>query len=134
MSFNLIMANLVDLIGRIFISSVFLLSGYNKIFSYDSTVTWMEGYGVPGFLLWPTIVLEIILPILIIIGYKTQLSAILLAIFSIATAIIFHSDFSNQMQIIAFLKNLGLAGGFLFISINGPRDFAIEKKKKFVRL
>tara|TARA_A100000164_G_scaffold316037_1_gene295896 strand:+ start:514 stop:900 length:387 start_codon:yes stop_codon:yes gene_type:complete len=128
------MANLMDLIGRIFISSVFLLSGYNKIFSYEGTVTWMEGYGVPGFLLWPTIVLEIILPILIIIGYKTQLSAILLAVFSIITAIIFHSDFSNQMQIIAFLKNLGLAGGFIFIAINGPKDFALDRKKKFVRL
>ena len=134
MRFNLVMVNLVDLIGRILISSVFLLSGYNKIFSYDSTVTWMEGYGVPGFLLWPTIILEIILPILIIIGYKTQLSAILLAIFSIATAIIFHSDFSNQMQIVAFLKNLGLAGGFLFIAINGTKDWAIEKKRKYVRL
>ena len=128
------MANFIDLIGRIFISSVFLLSGYNKIFSYENTITWMEGYGVPGFLLWPTIVLEIILPIFIIIGYKTQLSAILLAIFSITTAIIFHLDFSNQMQIIAFLKNLGLAGGFLFIAINGPKDFAVERKKKFVRL
>ena len=128
------MLNFIDLIGRIFISSVFLLSGYNKIFSYENTVTWMEGYGVPGFLLWPTIVLEIILPILIIIGYKTQLSAILLAVFSIITAIIFHSDFSNQMQIIAFLKNLGLAGGFIFIAINGPKDFALDRKKKFVRL
>ncbi len=128
------MANFIDLIGRIFISSVFLLSGYNKIFSYENTVTWMEGYGVPGFLLWPTIVLEIVLPIFIIIGYKTQLSAILLAIFSITTAIIFHLDFSNQMQIVAFLKNLGLAGGFLFIAINGPKDFAVERKKKFVRL
>ncbi len=128
------MANFIDLIGRIFISSVFLLSGYNKIFSHENTVTWMEGYGVPGFLLWPTIVLEIVLPIFIIIGYKTQLSAILLAIFSITTAIIFHLDFSNQMQIVAFLKNLGLAGGFLFIAINGPKDFAVERKKKFVRL
>ena len=99
------MNNILDLIGRIFISSVFLLSGYNKIFSYENTVTWMEGYGVPGFLLWPTIVLEILLPIFIIIGYKTQLSAILLAIFSITTALIFHLDFSNQMQIIALLKN-----------------------------
>ena len=134
MSFNLIMANLVDLIGRILISSVFLLSGYNKIFSYDSTVTWMEGYGVPGFLLWPTIVLEIVLPIFIIIGYKTQLSAILLAIFSITTAIIFHLDFSNQMQTIALLKNFGLAGGFLFIAIHGTGDWAIDKKKKYVRL
>ena len=128
------MANLFDLIGRIFISLVFLLSGYNKIFNYDNTISWMEGFGIPGFLLWPAIVLEVLLPIFIIIGYRTQISAIILAIFCLATALIFHYDFANQMQIIAFLKNFGLAGGFLFIATNGPKEWAIEKKKKYVRL
>tara|TARA_B100001250_G_scaffold16376_1_gene14201 strand:+ start:7 stop:393 length:387 start_codon:yes stop_codon:yes gene_type:complete len=128
------MANLFDLIGRIFISLVFLLSGYNKIFNYDNTISWMEGFGIPGFLLWPAIVLEILLPIFIIIGYRTQISAIILAIFCLATALIFHYDFANQMQTIAFLKNLGLAGGFLFIATNGPKEWAVEKKKKYVRL
>ena len=128
------MANLMDLVGRIFISAVFLLSAYNKIFNFADTVTWMEGYGIPGFLLWPTIILEVILPVLVIIGYKTKVSAILLAIFSIATALIFHLDFSNQMQIIALLKNFGLAGGFIFIAINGPKDWALDKEHKYVRL
>lgn len=128
------MANLFDLIGRIFISSIFLLSGFNKIFNYENTITWMEGFGVPGFLLWPAIVLEIIFPILIIIGYKTQISAILLAIFSIVTAMIFHLDFSNQMQTISFLKNFALAGGFLFIAVHGPKDWSVDRKKKYVRL
>ena len=128
------MANFFDLMGRIFISLIFLLSGYNKIFNYGDTVTWMDGFGIPGFLLWPAIILEIILPVLIIIGYRTQISAILLAIFCITTALIFHFDFDNQMQIIAFLKNLGLAGGFLFIAAHGPKDWAIDKKKKYVRL
>ena len=128
------MANFFDFISRIFISSIFLLSGYNKIFNYGNTVEWMEGFGVPGFLLWPTIVLEIILPILIIIGYRTKVSAILLAAFCIATAVIFHLDFANQMQTIAFLKNFALAGGFLFIAAHGPKDWAVDKKKKYVRL
>ena len=128
------MSNLMDLIARIFISSVFLLSGYNKIFSFDGTVTWMEGYGVPGFLLWPTILIEIIFPILIIIGYKTQISALILAFFSIATALIFHLDFGNQMQVIALLKNFGLAGGFFFLAANGPKDWALDRGKKYVRL
>ena len=128
------MSNLMDLVGRVCISLVFLLSAYNKIFNYEGTVAWMEGYGVPGFLLWPTIILEIILPVLIIIGYKTKVSAIILAIFSIATAFIFHLDFSNQMQVIALLKNLGLAGGFIFIAVNGPKDWAFDKKNKYVRL
>ena len=128
------MASFFDLIGRIFISLVFLLSGYNKIFNYDNTISWMEGFGIPGFLLWPAIVLEVLLPIFIIIGYRTQISAIILAMFCLATALIFHNDFANQMQIIAFLKNFGLAGGFLFIAVNGPKEWAIEKKKKYVRL
>ena len=122
------MANLFDLMGRIFISLVFLLSGYNKIFNYDNTISWMEGFGIPGFLLWPAIVLEILLPIFIIIGYRTQISAIILAIFCLTTALIFHYDFANQMQTIAYLKNFGLAGGFLFIAANGPKAWAIEKK------
>ena len=128
------MANIFDLIGRIFISLVFLLSGYNKIFNYDNTITWMEGFGIPGFLLWPAIVLEILLPIFIIIGYRTKISALILGGFCIATALLFHLDFTNQMQTIALLKNFGLAGGFLFIAVNGPREWAIDKKKKYVRL
>ena len=128
------MANFFDLVGRIFISSIFLLSGYNKVFSYSGTVSWMEGFGIPGFLLAPAIILEIILPILIIVGYKTQLSASLLAMFCIATALIFHLDFSDQIQTIQLLKNFGLAGGFLFIAVNGPKGWAVGAKKKYVRL
>ena len=128
------MVNIFDLVGRIFISLVFLLSGYNKIFNYDNTITWMEGFGIPGFLLWPAIVLEILLPIFIIIGYRTKISALILGAFCIATALLFHLDFTNQMQTIALLKNFGLAGGFLFIAVNGPKEWAIDKKKKYVRL
>jgi putative oxidoreductase len=128
------MVNFFDLLARIFISSIFLLSGYNKIFNYSGTVSWMEGFGIPGFLLAPTIVLEVILPVLIIIGYKTRLAAALLCVFSIATAVIFHLDFGDQMQTIQLLKNFGLAGGFLFIAVNGTKEWAIESEKKYVRL
>ena len=128
------MLNFLDIIGRILISSLFLLSGYNKIFNYSGTVAWMEGFGIPGILLAPAIILEVILPILIIIGYRTQLAATLLASFCIATGVIFHLDFSDQMQTIQLLKNFGLAGGFLFIAVNGPKEWALEAKKKYVRL
>ena len=50
------------------------------------------------------------------------------------TAYIFHNDFSNQMQIIAFLKNIGLAGGLIFFVINGTKDWALEREKKYVRM
>ena len=128
------MANLLDLIGRLLISSLFLFSAYNKVLSIDGTMSWMEGFGVPGFLLYPTIAVEIILPLFVIVGYKARVSAGLLAIFCIATAFLFHFDFVDQMQTIAFLKNLGLAGGFLIIVTNGTKDWSIDKEKKYVRL
>ena len=128
------MANLIDFIARLLISALFLISAYNKIFSIDGTMSWMEGFGIPGLLLYPTIALEIILPFFIVIGYQARLSAGLLAIFCIATAFIFHYDFVDQMQTIAFLKNLGLAGGFLFILANGTKEWAVDREKKYVRL
>tara|TARA_B100000886_G_C20395584_1_gene480230 strand:+ start:984 stop:1370 length:387 start_codon:yes stop_codon:yes gene_type:complete len=128
------MSNIFDLLGRVLISSLFLISAYNKLFSIDGTMGWMEGYGVPGLLIYPTIVLEIILPLFVIIGYKARVSSALLAIFCILTAFIFHFDFSEQIQLILFLKNISLAGGFLFIVANGTKDWSIDRKKKYVRL
>ena len=128
------MNNALDLIGRVLISSLFLISAYTKIFSLGGSMDWMEGFGVPGFLIYPAIILEIILPIFVIVGYRARISAGLLAIFCLATAFIFHLDFSNQTQLVSFLKNIGLAGGFLFIVANGTRDWSVDREKKYVRL
>ena len=94
----------------------------------------MEGFGIPGFLLIPAIVIEILFPLMVIVGYQTRIAAGGLLLFSLLTAFIFHLDFSNQMQVIAFLKNIGLAGGMLFLVVHGAKDFSMEKKKKYVRL
>ena len=109
------MVNVVDLIGRIFISALFLISAFNKIFNLEGSTSWMEGFGLPGFLIYPAIVIEIVLPVLVIVGYQARIAAGILSIFCLMTAFIFHFDFSNQMQLVSFLKNIGLAGGFLFI-------------------
>ena len=124
------LANVLDLVGRIFISSIFLLSGINKIQNYEGSHSWVESLGVPGVLLIPAIVLEVLAPILIIVGYQVKISAAFLSLFCIATAVIFHTDFSNQMQFISFFKNIGLAGGFLFLVVNGAKDFSLDKKLK----
>ncbi len=128
------MANIFDLVGRIFISALFIISAFNKIFNLDESIGWMESFEIPGFLIYPAIAVEIILPIFVILGYQARIAAGALAIFCIATAFIFHFDFSNQSQLVSFLKNLGLAGGFLFIVANGTKDWAVDKKKKYVRL
>ena len=121
---------IIELIGRIFISLVFLIAGFGKIFSYENTIDYMESFGVPGYLLIPAIIVEILFPLLVIIGYKTKFSALILALFSLLLALVFHTDFSNQMQLISFLKNLALSGGFLIIFINGRGKFSIDQRFK----
>ena len=123
------MTNIFDLLARILISALFLINGIFKITNYDGTVDWMEGYGVPGILIIPAIIIEILGPILIIVGYQTKITATFLSLFCLATAIIFHNDFSNQMQLTSFLKNIALAGGFLFLVINGSKKFSLDYKR-----
>ena len=128
------MSNLIDFLARVLISILFLISAYNKIFNIEGSMNWMSGYGVPGILIYPTILLEILLPVMIIIGYKVRIAAGILSIFCLLTAFIFHFDFADQIQLILFLKNIGLAGGFLFIVVNGTKEWSLDKEKKFVRL
>ena len=119
---------ILELIGRIFISLIFLVAGVGKILNYEGTIGYMESFGVPGYLLIPAIIIEILLPLLIIIGYKTKLAAIVLALFAALLAIIFHTDFSNQMQLMSFLKNFAIAGGFLIIFIRGAGKYSIDQQ------
>ena len=118
--------HIIEIFGRIFLSAVFLIAGVNKIFNYEGTTAYMESFGIPGFLYIPAIILEILFPLLIVIGYQTKISALIMAIFSVSLAIIFHTDFSNQMQVMSFLKNFAIAGGFIIIFVNGPSRWSID--------
>ena len=118
--------HIAELICRIFLSALFLFNGIAKIFDYEETIEYMENFEVPGYLISPAIIIEILFPILLIIGYKTRLSAIVLASFTILLAVIFHTDFSNQMQLTQFLKNFAIAGGFIMIFVYGPDKYSID--------
>ena len=118
----------IEILGRIFLSLIFLLAGFGKIFNYEGTIGYMESFGVPGYLLVPAIIIEILFPLLVIVGYKTKLAAIILSLFSILLAILFHTDFSNQMQLMSFLKNFAIAGGFLIIFVKGAGKYSVDHK------
>ena len=122
------MSNLIDLVSRIFLSLVFLINSYSKIMNIDGTIGWMEMYGLPGFFIYPAILLELVAPILLIIGYQVRLSSIALGLFCLATALIFLRDFADPMTLTNFLKNIALAGGFFILAINGPKEFSIDHR------
>ena len=126
--------HIIEALGRIFLSSLFLIEGVKKFFLQEETIMYMEEYGVPEILFFPSLVLEILFPILLIVGYKTKISASIMALFTLTVAIIFHSDFQNHLELIAFLKNVAIAGGFLVIVANDPKicsiDYFLKSKKK----
>ena len=122
------MSNIVDLVSRIFLSLVFLINSYSKIMNIDGTIGWMEMYGLPGFFIYPAILLELVAPILLIVGYQVRLSSVALGLFCLATAFIFLRDFTDPMTLTNFLKNIALAGGFFILAINGPKEFSIDHR------
>ena len=122
--------HIVEILGRILLSAIFLINGIGKIFNYERTIQYMENFDVPGYLIIPAITVEILFPILLIIGYYTKFSALVLSLFTLVLAVIFHTDFSNQMQLMSFLKNIAIAGGFLIIFVYGPGKYSIDHKLK----
>ena len=118
--------HIVEFIGRILLSALFLIEGIGKISMQEDVIMYMADYGVPEILFIPAIILEILFPLLLIIGYKTKLSALIMALFTLTVAIIFHTNFSEGMQMIFFLKDLAIAGGFMIILVYGPGNISLD--------
>jgi len=121
--------NSIQLTGRSLIAAIFLISGVGKIAGYSGTAAYMESMGVPGALLLPTIVLEIGGALAIIAGWWTKPVALALAAFSLLAGILFHGNFADPMQQIMFLKNVAIAGGFLFLAVNGPGSWSLDARR-----
>ena len=118
----------IEALGRIFLSTIFLIERFKKLFFREQTIEFMEAYGVPAILFIPSVIVEILFPLLIIVGYKTKLSSLVMILFILTVTIIFHTDFSNEMQLIAFLKNIAIAGGVLIIFAKSTGKYSIDYK------
>ena len=115
-------------LGRILIALIFVVSGVSKISNFAATQGYMESVGVPGALLPAVIALEVFGGLAIILGWHTRVAAFLLAGFSLLSAVLFHANFGDQMQMIMFMKNLALAGGFLIIVAGGAGAWSIDNR------
>ena len=125
--------HIVEVLGRIFISSLFIVEAIRKFFSPDEGMIYMSDYGVPEILFYPSLIFEFVVPLILIAGFKTRFFASLLFLFVLSVTVIFHTDFTNNMQMISFLKNLAIMGGLLIIISNKPQmcsiDYYLESKK-----
>ena len=124
---------IVEFVGRVLLSALFLIEGLGKISIKEDVIMYMEDYGVPGILFFPAIILEILFPLILIAGYKTKWIASIMALFTFSVAIIFHTDFTEGMQMMLFLKDIAIAGGFMIIITYGPGKISLDhylKSKK----
>ena len=115
-------------VGRIFLALMFVTSGFSKISGYAGTQGYMEAMGVPGTLLPLVITLELLGGLAVMLGWHTRIAAFLLAGFSLLSALLFHANFGDQMQMIMFMKNISIAGGFLMIVAMGGGAFALDNR------
>ena len=115
-------------IGRMLISLIFVMSGLNKIGNYANTAGWMDAMGVPGGLLPIVIVLEVLGGLAVIVGWQTRIVSFLLAGFCLLSAVIFHNNLGDQNEMIHFMKNIAMAGGFLFLTAHGAGNFSLDKR------
>ena len=124
------LTNLAALLGRAMLAAIFIIAGIDKIGAYAGTQAYMESAGISGILLPAVIALEILGGIAILIGFQTRIAAALLAGFTLLAAVIFHSDFSQQIQMILFMKNVAISGAFLMILSQGPGQWALRPQPR----
>jgi putative oxidoreductase len=123
------MNNAITLVARILIAHIFLLSGLSKLGTYADTQAYMGAMGISGILLPLVIALEIGGGLALIVGFLTRWAALALAGFCIVGAVIFHRNFSDQMQMIMFMKDFAMAGGLLLLYVHGAGPFSIDAKR-----
>jgi putative oxidoreductase len=109
------------LVGRICLSAIFLFSGVGKVLAPAATIDAIASAGLPlpslGYAL--AIVIELLGGAALLAGYKLRWTAGILAAFTLATALIFHSAFADPNQLTHFLKNIAITGGFLYVIASG---------------
>jgi putative oxidoreductase len=122
--------NAADLAARILMATLFLVTGLGKVTGYAATQGYMAAMGVPGVLLPLVIALEIGGAIAIVLGFRTQLVALLLAGFCVVAALIFHRAPGDPMQSLMFMKNLAIAGGFLHMTVFGSGSWSLDARRR----
>jgi putative oxidoreductase len=129
---NTTLASSAELVGRVLLASLFLLSGVSKLGAYGATAAYMSSAAVPAALLPAVIAVELFGSLAVIVGWKTRIAAALLAGFSLLAAFLFHNNFGDQIQMIMFLKNVSIAGGFLLLVANGAGAISLDRRSTAV--
>jgi putative oxidoreductase len=118
------------LVGRILLAAIFISAAFGKISSPSGTIGYISHVGLP----LPTVaygiavIVELVGGLALLVGFKTRWAATALAVFTVVAALAFHHDFGDQMQTIHFMKNLAIAGGFLYVIAFGAGTISVDQR------
>ena len=112
--------------GRILLALIFVVAGFGKLGDVQGFAGYLTSGGLPAFLAWPAILFEILVGLALLVGFMTRPVALALAGFSIVTALLYHFDPANQMQMTMLLKNLAMSGGYLILFAFGPGILSVD--------
>jgi putative oxidoreductase len=123
-------------LGRVLLSVIFLLSGFQKLAGFSGTVAFMgsEGLPVPALAAIVAILIECVGGILLVVGYQIRLVGLVMAAWCIATALVAHTQFADQDQMIHFLKNVAMTGGFLQLFAFGAGGWSLDARRRMSAL
>ena len=123
------------LLGRILIPALFIPAGWGKLMGFAGTVGYITSAGLPlpQVAAAVAVIVELGLGVLLLVGFKTRAVALVMAIFTVATAVFFHNYWAMPAdQVMAnrmnFFKNLAIAGGMLAFAAFGGGRFSVDRK------
>lgn len=125
---QIINADWLALIGRVTLSLIFILGGFGKITGFAGSVAYAASAGMPfpelGIVV--AILIEFVGGIMLLVGYKTRLAALALAVLIVPINYYFHADFAQQLQMTMFMKNVAILGGMLMAAAHGAGKFSVD--------
>ncbi|MFN4273278.1 MAG: DoxX family protein [Aliihoeflea sp.] len=123
--------NLFLLVARVFLATLFIVSGLGILADPSGFAGYMGFIGLPfpTLVAWLVIALKVLGGLAILVGFQTRYAAYAIAAFTVGSAFLGHMDFSDQMEMTAFMKNFAIAGGFLALSVAGPGAWSVDARR-----
>jgi len=116
------------LLGRILLAVIFVFSGFGKLTDIGGTAGYFGSVGlpVPTLTAWVVGLVELLGGIAVLVGFKTRIAALVLAVFTLGATLVAHTNVSDQVQLLMALKNLAIIGGFLALAAHGAGKISID--------
>ncbi|PLP58597.1 hypothetical protein CYK37_13005 [Mesorhizobium loti] len=121
----------VILVSRIFLSILFILAGYGKLTAIAGTAGWFASLGLPAPTATAVLIglVELLGGLAVLVGFKTRIAAIVLAIFTLGATAVAHLDFSQELNPLMLQKNLAITGGLLLLALIGAGAYSIDGRR-----